>query len=254
MSNILLWLALVLLGYGVVPGIITLGFGFGVFKKSTTAREIAFTFDDGPHPKYTPELLHLLKQYGIKATFFVVGSKAEQFPDLILRIHGEGHLIGLHNYVHRTNWLMAPWTIRRELNRSASFIERIIGVRPVYYRPPWGLLNLFDFFLRKQFQFVLWSLMVGDWRIKGGSEKIKRRLLRRIKGGSVILLHDSGETFGADQDAPLQTIQALKEVLQEVQRRGYRCVRVDEMIRRHQQKRATFSLQKKASVHFLWMK
>jgi peptidoglycan/xylan/chitin deacetylase (PgdA/CDA1 family) len=97
------------------------------------------------------------------------------------------------------------------------------------------LLNLFDFLLGKQFQIVLWSLMVGDWKSKGGSEKIKRRLLRKMKAGDVILLHDSGDTLGADLDAPSYTIKALEDVFREVHLRGLTCVRIDEMIRLEKQ-------------------
>jgi peptidoglycan-N-acetylglucosamine deacetylase len=216
--------------YGFIPGFVTAVLGLGVFRKGTQRKDVAFTFDDGPDPRYTPQLLDLLKKYKIRATFFVLGSKAEKFPDLIFRIYQEGHLIGIHNYVHRGNWFMAPWTVRHELNRSVTIIEQITGVRPIYYRPPWGLLNVFDFFLLKQFQIVFWSLMVGDWWSKGGSEKIKRRLFRWIKGGSVILLHDSGETWGANLDAPLHMIKALEDVFPEVYLRGYTCVRIDEMM------------------------
>ncbi|WP_028399290.1 polysaccharide deacetylase family protein [Ectobacillus panaciterrae] len=231
MENILLWTALtLLLAYGIIPSILSRGLGLGVFQRSRTNHEVAFTFDDGPDPKYTPQLLDLLKKYNIKAAFFVLGSKAEQVPELIIRMHQEGHLIGIHNYVHRSNWLMTPWTVRRQLNRSASIIERITGVRPVYYRPPWGLLNLFDFLLHKKFQVVLWSIMVGDWRSRGGSERIKRRLLHKMHGGAVIVLHDSGETWGADIDAPLHTIKALEDVFKEIRFRDYTCVRIDEMI------------------------
>lgn len=212
-----------------LPYILTAGLGIGVLKRNNHTDKIAFTFDDGPNPIYTPQLLDLLKRYKIKATFFVLGSKAEKYPDLIARIHEEGHLIGIHNYVHRSNWGMTPWGIRRQLNKTAAIIEEITGVRPYYYRPPWGLLNLFDFLLMKQYKVVHWSVMAEDWRSKGGSEKVKTKLLRNIKPGGVILLHDCGETWGADEDAPMNTINALKTVLKELTNRGIACVRIDEM-------------------------
>ena len=135
--------------YGMIPWIFTSVLGFGVFRKNPSSNKVAFTFDDGPESRFTPKLLDLLKKYNIRATFFVLGSKAEKNPGLIRRMNQEGHLIGLHNYMHLANWFMTPWTIRRELVRSASIIEQITGVRPIYYRPPWGLLNLFDFFFTK---------------------------------------------------------------------------------------------------------
>jgi peptidoglycan/xylan/chitin deacetylase (PgdA/CDA1 family) len=215
--------------YTIVPYFLTFGLGFSVFRRKKNSSKIAFTFDDGPDALYTPILLDLLKKYNIKATFFVLGSKAEKLPDLILRMHEEGHLIGVHNYVHRSNWIMTPWTVRRELNHCALIIEGITGVRPLYYRPPWGLLNIFDLFLKGHYKIVLWSLMVGDWRSSGGSQKVKNRLLANIKKGDIILLHDSGDTFGADSNAPLNTIKALKEVLNDLVIQGYSCVRIDEL-------------------------
>jgi peptidoglycan/xylan/chitin deacetylase (PgdA/CDA1 family) len=222
-------IAILLVIYLFLPYSLTAGLGLGVLKRMSHTKKIAFTFDDGPNPIYTPQLLDLLKRYQIKATFFVLGSKAEKYPELIARIHEEGHLIGIHNYVHRSNWGMSPWAIRHQLNKTASIIEGITGMRPHYYRPPWGLLNLFDLLLLKQYRLVHWSVMAEDWRSKGGSEKVKARLLKNIKKGDVILLHDCGETWGADKDAPMNTINALKTVLEEVMNRGLICVRIDEI-------------------------
>ncbi len=216
--------------YAIIPLIITNTLGLGVFKGGSTRKEIAFTFDDGPHKGYTPRLLDLLKKYNIKATFFVLGSKAEQFPELVLRMHQEGHLIGVHNYFHWANSFMPPWKVKGQINRSATIIEQITGMRPLYYRPPWGLLNAFDFIVHRKLRIVMWTLMVGDWRSRGGKEKIRRKLLKSVKAGDVILLHDSGDTLGAEKLAPLHMIEALEEVLKEVSQQGYTFVRIDEMI------------------------
>ncbi|MCQ6279381.1 polysaccharide deacetylase family protein [Bacillus sp. EB600] len=227
--KISLIIAILLVIYLFLPYLLTAGLGIGVLKRNDHSEKIAFTFDDGPNPIYTPQLLDLLKSYHIKATFFVLGSKAEKYPELIARIHEEGHLIGMHNYVHRSNWGMSPWAIRCQLNKTAAIIEGITGIRPNYYRPPWGLLNLFDLLLMKKYRIVHWSVMAEDWRSRGGSEKVKMRLLKNIKKGDVILLHDCGETWGADEDAPINTINALKMVLKEVTNRGLTCVRIDEI-------------------------
>jgi peptidoglycan-N-acetylglucosamine deacetylase len=229
MVIILFCFILILATYMIIPFIITRGLGFGVLKKKTDSSKIAFTFDDGPNPIYTPQLLDLLKKWDIKATFFVLGSKAEKYPELILRIHNEGHLIGIHNYVHRSNWLMFPWTIRRQLKKSSLAIEKVTGIRPIYYRPPWGLLNFFDFFLIKNYKIIHWSVMAEDWRSRGGSEKIKNRLIKKIKSGEIILLHDCGETMGADADAPMNTILALREIFNEMENVRLSCVRIDEL-------------------------
>lgn len=167
--------------YMIVPFALTRILGWGVHSEVGAEKEIAFTFDDGPDPCYTPELLDLLKEHGIKATFFVLGKKAKQYPELIERMHREGHQIGIHNYTHTPNWIHFPWTNRRkQVDRTADIVERITGERPIFYRPPWGLLNLGDFFLlRESYRIVLWSVMVGDWKASLSAEQLKDALIKK---------------------------------------------------------------------------
>ncbi|WP_459953731.1 polysaccharide deacetylase family protein [Paenibacillus pini] len=217
-----------------IPVVMSRVLGLGVYKKGKQSQqaEVAFTFDDGPDPCYTPELLDLLKQFEVKATFFVLGSKAEQYPDLIRRIHDEGHQIGIHNYTHTCNLVICPWKIKRQhIDRTADIIEAIIGERPSSYRPPWGILNLADLlWLRKSYQIVLWSVMGWDWKRQESSHKLTDRLLRNIKPGSIVLLHDSGDTAGADVDAPKQMLEGLRIVLQELKSKPYSYVRTDKLL------------------------
>jgi len=231
MKEKLLWGSLIFLAlYMALPWILTRIMGLGVFRRGRGRGQFALTFDDGPDPVYTPKLLDLLAAHGVKATFFVLGSKAEKHPELVRRIYEEGHQIGIHNYIHLSNWLMTPWTVRRkQVERSADIVERITGERPVYYRPPWGILNLFDFLLKDQYEIILWSLMPRDWRAHRGASRLKEKILREASDGSVVLLHDSGETFGADRNAPEQMLLALQEAIPELLERGFRHVRVDAM-------------------------
>ncbi|HEY4429643.1 MAG TPA: polysaccharide deacetylase family protein [Paenibacillus sp.] len=231
MQTLLLWLFYISSFYAFIPGMISRIFGYRVFRKGTGRNEFALTFDDGPDPRFTPLLLDLLKKYDAKATFFVVGSNAERYPELIQRIHEEGHLIGIHNYVHKTNWLMRPATVRRQIQRTNDIIYNIIGERSTYYRPPWGIVNLFDISKRRQVEIVLWSVMFGDWREKLGAQRLTEKMLARLNPGEVMLLHDSGTTLGADPDAPENMLVALELTLQEAQRRGLRSIRVDDMIK-----------------------
>ena len=231
MQTLLLWLFYISTFYAFIPGIISRIFGYRVFRKGTGRNEYALTFDDGPDPRFTPLLLDLLQRYNAKATFFVVGSNAERYPDLIQRIHDEGHLIGIHNYVHKTNWLMRPATVRRQIERTNEIIYNIIGERSTYYRPPWGIVNLFDIAKRRQVQIVLWSAMFGDWREKLGVERLTEKMLSKLNPGEVMLLHDSGTTLGADPDAPENMLVALERTLQDAEKRGLRSIRIDEMIK-----------------------
>lgn len=214
------------LAYTVVPYMASRVFGWRVIKSLNTPY-VALTFDDGPDPVYTGELLDLLQQEGIQATFFVVGHKAEAHPDVIRRMKEEGHQVGIHNYVHRPNWSMRPATVRAGIERTATVIERITGERPTVYRPPWGALNAGDVLFPSPYKMILWSKMAEDWKLDGGKAKIKR-LLADVSAGDIILLHDNGETFGADLQAPLQTIAALRELIPEWKARGLQFRRIDQ--------------------------
>jgi peptidoglycan/xylan/chitin deacetylase (PgdA/CDA1 family) len=219
-----------LLIYTIIPTLF-IRFFWGGFKKRSINEGIALTFDDGPDLEYTPQLLDLLKRHQVKATFFVLGSKAKQHPELIARMHQDGHLVGIHNYVHWANALMSPWKVRLQLQHSVKAVENIIGIQPVYYRPPWGIINLFDFFLPKRFRLVFWSVIVGDWRSRAGKYKLKARLLSKLKDGAVIVLHDSGQTFGADLDAPLYMLEALDEFIRETYLLGYSFITIDDKLK-----------------------
>ncbi|MGG6310964.1 polysaccharide deacetylase family protein [Paenibacillus macerans] len=237
METLLLWLFYISTLYAFIPGLITRIFGFRVFKHGTNDKQFALTFDDGPDPKYTPLLLDLLKRHGAKATFFVVGSNAEKYPDLLKRMHEEGHLIGSHNYVHKTNWLMGPAAVKQQIQKTNKIISDVTGVDSHYYRPPWGIVNLFDFANRGNTQIVLWSAMFGDWRQKLGADRLAKRMLKKLRGREIFLLHDCGATLGANSGAPAEMLAALKRVLEEADRRGLHSVRIDDMIKDSEAKR-----------------
>jgi len=229
-SNIVLYLFYFFTFYAFLPGIISRLFGFRVFKRGLSETEISLTFDDGPDPVYTPRLLDLLKLYNVKATFFVVGKHAEAHPAIVERMHREGHSVGIHNYSHRSNWIMRPKTVARHVRMTSEAIERITGEKPKFYRPPWGIMNLFDFASRTRMQIVLWSMMPGDWRVSTGAERIESLMTKKLRGGQVYLLHDCGNTFGAEPEAPRNTIAALERFIPAAQARGFSFVRVDELI------------------------
>lgn len=235
METLLLWLFYISTLYAFIPGLITRLFGFRVFRRGVGMNDFALTFDDGPDPVYTAQLLDLLKKYEAKATFFVVGSNAEKHPQLIKRMHEEGHLIGIHNYVHKTNWLMGPAAVKKQIQRTNKIIYDIIGSNTHYYRPPWGIVNLFDFARRNETQIVLWSSMFGDWRQRLGADRLTERMLKKLKGGEVFLLHDCGNTLGANAQAPKEMLAALERVLQEAGKRGLGTIRIDDMIQRSEE-------------------
>lgn len=226
--TIVLIILLLFLIYSILPTIFYRLFHLGVFQKGRSDNQVALTFDDGPDPKYTPILLNLLRKYDVKATFFIVGENAKEHPDLIKRMHAEGHQIGLHHYRHLSNWFLFPHQIKKQCDMAAEVIEQIVGVRPIYYRPPWGHLNLLIPLIAKHYRIVIWSAILGDWRLKLGKERLKKRIIKSLYGGSVIVLHDRGTNIGADQRAPENTIAALEEIFEE-KVKPYKYVTVDEL-------------------------
>jgi peptidoglycan-N-acetylglucosamine deacetylase len=186
----------------------------GCIKRRLDVPErMALTFDDGPDPLYTGKLLDILSKYGVKATFFVVGSKAAKYPELLKRMKREGHTIGVHHYAHVSSWLLTPYQLKKQLEQSSSVIEAITNTKPVLYRPPWGHFNLFTLFTAKDYEVVLWSHIFQDWKVKKSGD-----LLERMKmadhDGAIFVLHDSGATFGADEKAPLYMLESLDGFLE----------------------------------------
>ncbi|MCR2804827.1 polysaccharide deacetylase family protein [Paenibacillus soyae] len=253
MENLLLWGFYVMTFYAFLPGLISRTFGFRVFKKGRVHKEIALTFDDGPDPVYTPQLLDLLARYNAKATFFVVGSHAEGQEELLRRMREEGHIIGIHNYVHKSNWVMRPRTVRRQIERTNAVIESATGEKAVYYRPPWGIVNLFDYSNLGYLHIILWSAMFGDWREKVGAERLKRRMMKKMRPGEVLLLHDCGNTLGADKDAPRNMLIALEAYMEEATKKGYTFVGIDEMMKLTDAFRATRRSFFKRAIISMWL-
>ncbi|MCR8655780.1 polysaccharide deacetylase family protein [Paenibacillus endoradicis] len=253
MENILTWGFYFMTFYAFIPGLLSRVFGYQVFKKGKANHEIALTFDDGPDPIYTEQLLDLLQRYDAKATFFVVGVHAKQNPELLKRMRDEGHTIGVHNYEHKTNWFMRPKTVRKHIAMTNDIIEEVTGQRSIYYRPPWGIVNLFDYGNVSRLNIILWSSIFGDWHKKLDAKKLEVRLMSKLNAGEVLLLHDCGRTFGADVDAPRNMLIALEVFLEEATLRQMKMVNIESMIKvtEHNNKK-TLSIGKKMMVS-LWL-
>lgn len=182
---------------------------------SSSAKEVAITFDDGPDPEVTPQILDILKQERIPATFFVVGSKASQNPELIRREVEEGHDLGNHTFHHFELTDLNPAGVRAEITQTNEVLERIVGARTRWFRAP-GCHYTPD-----ALQVIRKCGMVrvdtqdnsGDWA-NPGVPAILRRTLGHLSPGDVILCHDR---------IP-QTVEALPRLIHTLRRRGYRFV------------------------------
>ncbi|MFL6527964.1 MAG: glycosyltransferase, partial [Chthoniobacterales bacterium] len=183
--------------------------------------QVAITFDDGPDPRWTPKVLAILKSAGVKAAFFVVGTNAEQYPDLIRRIVDEGHEIGNHTYYHPNLAECWPEHVRLELNATQMVIETITGRSTTLFRPPYAadtspakITELTPLNIAQDLGYlcVLENIDPQDWA-RPGADIILQRVKQQRRDGSIILLHDAG----GDRS---QTIEALPHILDYLKTRG----------------------------------
>jgi peptidoglycan/xylan/chitin deacetylase (PgdA/CDA1 family) len=188
------------------------------------AKAVALTFDDGPDSNSTPQLLDLLRRENIKATFFCVGQRVEQHPQIAARIAAEGHLLANHSYHHP--WyisMMREGPLTAELQMAQSSIESAAGVKCDYFRPPSGMTS-------RHFPKVLKDLgltLVG-WDVRsldtvGSSQAVIQRVLGKARDGSIILLHDGGV-------AGERVIEIVSAIVRDLRARGFEFQRVDRLI------------------------
>ncbi|ARK21712.1 polysaccharide deacetylase family protein [Sporosarcina ureae] len=201
--------------------------GYRVMKRLPERRGIALTFDDGPNPVYTMQLLDLLKQHQIKATFFVVGQHVRDYPEVVERMHKEGHQIGIHHDNHTSSWLLTPSMLSREIKETHRAIFDITGESPTVYRPPWGFMNAATLFVTRPYQIVLWSHVFKDWKINSCEQGLLEGLRNVPADGSIILLHDDGTNRGADDRAPAHMLDKLSIYLDEAVGKGIEFVSVN---------------------------
>ncbi|MFJ7367145.1 polysaccharide deacetylase family protein [Peribacillus frigoritolerans] len=213
-------LLLLLIFYTIIPTVLIRVGSLGITKKINSNNGIALTFDDGPNPEYTIKLLDLLKEYEIKATFFVVGSKVKSNPGIIKRMHEEGHTIGIHHFHHVSSWVLSPIHLRKQLEMTEMAITECTNEKVIFYRPPWGHFNIFTLLFSKKYKVIMWSGIFGDWKVENCKNTLLDQLRSTSTEGSILLLHDCGETLGADKEAPGYMIEMLKIYLQESKEKG----------------------------------
>ncbi len=157
--------------------------------------DVWLSFDDGPHRIATPAVLDSLQQERVSAMFFLLGQNAELYPDLVRRIHDDGHVVGNHGDEHRPVWFRARKTIISRLRRASAAIEQAGGGRPVTFRPPYGRLDPSTPVAARGAGLTTTMFSVNSWDFSGGDvASIVDRVLRRTRPGDIILLHDNDRT------------------------------------------------------------
>ena len=184
-------------------------------------KRIALTFDDGPAERFTEQVLAILREQQVPATFFVCGRNVEKHPDLLRRIVAEGHEVGNHTYSHLFVYFKSRRRIAEEIDRTQAIIEKVAGFRPKIFRPPYGArwFGLIPILLERGMHLILWSATGYDW--KKDAPGITAAALRELKPGAVILLHDGRDTRpGAEIDRS-PTVSALPAIIAGARQQGY---------------------------------
>lgn len=183
---------------------------------------IAITFDDGPHPQLTPKLLDLLKDRGIKATFYVVGKNVEAYPEIAKRIVDEGHEIGNHTWNHPSLPKIGAARVKSEMDRTTDIIVKTTGVTPATMRPPYGATNAtLNKRLDEEFgmKVILWSVDPQDWKYRN-ADRVASQLIENTKSGGILLAHDIHPS----------TVAAMPRTLDTLTSKGFKFVTVSELL------------------------
>lgn len=234
-ARIGLWLAIlcILAGFGLTLQAVLPGnhfYGPVFIEAATREQVVALTFDDGPYPPYTQQILTVLKENDVPATFFLVGKNAEKHPELVKRIVAAGHQIGNHTYSHPDLLKLDRDQIAVEVDKTQKILADITGQIPEIIRPPHGFRDavVMEVMAERNLKVVEWSVLCRDW-VNPGVEAITNRTVSKVKNGSIILLHDGdGVTSTASR---AQTVEATRRIIHELKSQGYRFVTVDEILK-----------------------
>lgn len=191
------------------------------YNKGVQSKQVALTFDDGP-AQYTSVILDVLKKEGVQAAFFSIGKNAVANPEIVKRWHSDGHLIGNHSYDHGFNfdWKTSK-AMQEEINKTNNAIMQIAGVTPKLFRPPYGVTNpnLAKAITCSDMYSIGWNVRSFDTTAKNKAD-LEARILNRLKGGDIVLLHDSQQI----------TAEILTDLIRTAREKGFTFVRVDKLL------------------------
>jgi peptidoglycan/xylan/chitin deacetylase (PgdA/CDA1 family) len=198
----------------------------GLSRKS---KQLALTYDDGPNDVHTPRLLEVLAKHQVKATFFMIGRHVRQAPDIARVVAAAGHEIGNHTFSHPNLIFASADRTRREIEECRKALQEIVGDHSRLFRPPFGGRKPESLRIARAagLKAVMWNVTGWDWKAPA-AEEIERKVIRQIRGGNIILLHDGGHvSMGADRS---QTVIATDRLIEKYKSEGFGFVTVSEMM------------------------
>jgi peptidoglycan/xylan/chitin deacetylase (PgdA/CDA1 family) len=196
-------------------------------RSDGTRRVAALTFDDGPDPIHTPQVLDILAREGVRASFFLIGRRAAALPEIARRIAADGHDLGNHTWSHRSLWAASPAETRYQIGRGHEAIRTAAGRPPRFFRPPWGMTNLamFGALRRLGTPCVFWTLQT-EGRRPADPERQLSRAARRVGAGAILDLHDADGVAGAGA----RLVEALPRLIELLRHRGYALAPLRELL------------------------
>ncbi|TMW70439.1 polysaccharide deacetylase family protein [Alteribacter natronophilus] len=198
-----------------------------VYRGPDNVKRVALTFDDGPDPRFTPDILDILEENDVNATFFVMGARAKGNPELLDRIDREGHVIGNHTYWHPNLDGETVGQLRWEIEETDNIINNIVGYRPALFRPPYGNFGSAhtESLASYEESAVFWTVDTRDWDGPPADEIINT-VTEETGNGSIILMHD-GSHWTVDMS---NTVEALGPVIESLKDDGYEFVTIPELL------------------------
>ncbi|MBP1989115.1 polysaccharide deacetylase family protein [Paenibacillus eucommiae] len=198
-----------------------------IFNGPADKRQVALSFDDGPDDIYTPKILDVLNKYGVKATFFLIGNRAEAYPELVKRIAKEGHVIANHSYNHPNLPKITDAEFQDQVLRTVNILHQLVGYVPKLFRPPYGNINSeqIEWMASQQLFVVNWNVDSLDWK-NLNADQVYANIMGDVQPGSIILQHSAGGT-GEDLSG---TVEALPRIIEKLQADGVKLVTIPELL------------------------
>jgi peptidoglycan/xylan/chitin deacetylase (PgdA/CDA1 family) len=186
--------------------------------------EVALTFDDGPNPPFTSQILDVLRRYNVKASFFDVGYLAQRYPDLVQQEMADGHIVGNHTWDHAHLPALSTNDITSEINNTSDELQKTTGTRPTFFRPPYGETDARTLTVINNLGLTtfMWNNMAYDW-LKPAPSVVSFRVTNVARNGMIILLHDGGGNR-------TNTVAALSLIIPNLQARGFRFVTLQQLV------------------------